>query len=92
MKNKFLIDKNHTVAKECGYCSSENCVLNNTLDCLTCSHFVATVDRIPFFRIQIASIDLKINEIKAQHDIESLICIKRLYVKYIEELMLKHYE
>lgn len=76
-----------TVEKECGYCQSDFCDLNGPLSCLLCKHFATTIDRIPFFESQIEILNNMICSAENQHDIEDCVNLKRLFLKYVEELI-----
>ena len=75
------------VSDECGYCDIDSCNDFSFLGCLMCNDFVATVDRIPFFKNQIAVMDTKIKNAQILHDRESYYNIKRLLVAYLCELL-----
>lgn len=81
--------KENTVSNKCGFCSKEACDLTSNLDCLMCQHFIATVDRIPYFKEQINRIDLLISNISSAHDKEDMINIKRLHLAYLYKLIEK---
>lgn len=74
------------VNQNCGYCSKDDCILKNELDCLMCKGFIATIDRIPYFEQQISLLDNKILYTNIIHDKEHLTTIKSLYVRYLAEL------
>lgn len=80
------LNQSDLVNENCGYCNKDECVLKNELDCLMCSGFIATVDRIPYFEKQISSIEDKILSSPLSHDKEHLNTIKSLYVRYLAEL------
>ncbi|WP_342540397.1 site-specific integrase [Heyndrickxia sp. FSL K6-6286] len=81
-KNEDLVND------QCGYCPYESCIKkNDSLDCLMCSGFIATVDRIPFYEDKIRSIDNKIKSAKLPIDKERLVTIKRLYLAYLRKLL-----
>lgn len=75
--------KENLVNNKCGYCSKESCTVINALDCLMCSGFIATIDRIPFFKKSISELDNKIQKAELLHDKEHLSTIKSLYVLYL---------
>ena len=76
-----------TVEKECGYCQSDFCDLNGPLSCLLCKHFATTIDRIPFFESQIEILNNMISSAESHHDIEDCVNLKRLFLRYVEELI-----
>lgn len=85
-KKRINTRKLVTVESECGFCQSDYCKLTGPLSCLLCVHFVTTLDRVPFFEKQLIELDKSINDSKVRHDIEALVNIKRLYLKYLLEL------
>lgn len=89
VKNKDLIHSNNEniVENGCGYCQSEFCDLNGPLSCLLCKHFATTIDRIPFFKKQIDILDESILKATIPHDKEDIVAIKRLFLRYLEELI-----
>lgn len=78
--------KRNDVAHGCGHCSLEKCVLTGNLECLMCDKFVTTLDCIPFFEKEIASIDKMILKQPLQHEKEFLNNKKRLNVAYLTKL------
>ncbi|TQS71909.1 site-specific integrase [Ornithinibacillus gellani] len=80
--NKDLVNEN------CGYCPYESCIqTKGNLDCLMCSGFIATVDRIPFYEEKIAKIDKDIKSSKSQATRDKHVVVKRLYLAYLEKLL-----
>ncbi|WP_415782747.1 tyrosine-type recombinase/integrase [Cohnella lubricantis] len=75
------------VNEECGYCKHESCIKNDILDCLMCSGFIATIDRIPYFEDKISKINNHIELAKLPHEKEQFIAIKRLYLAYLAKLL-----
>lgn len=80
------------VSSQCGYCKTKTCTQYSYLDCLLCSSFVATVDRIPFFDEAIKTIDIKIQNASLVHDKEDLSNIKLLLINYLKQLYIKKEE
>ncbi|WP_100489236.1 site-specific integrase [Sporolactobacillus pectinivorans] len=76
------------VNDQCGYCSHTSCIKKDgTLDCLMCSGFIATVDRIPFYQEKIDRINNEIKLTNLSAEKERLVTIKRLYLAYFEKLL-----
>ena len=75
------------VSNGCGYCSVCNCSDNTYLDCMLCKDFVTTIYRKKYFEEQVKIIDHKIQNASITHDKEDLINIKRLLLRYIEEIL-----
>lgn len=84
---EILSSKQHSVEDECGYCQSVFCDLNGPLSCLLCPNFATTIDRIPFFIQHIKNFDESIQKSENQHDIEDYVNLKRLFAKYLEQLL-----
>jgi integrase len=87
---KTDLGKEDLVNEECGYCPHESCIKKEdvNLDCLMCSGFYATVDRIPFYEEKIESLDIDIKSTNLQTEKDRLTTIKRLYLAYLEQLLL----
>jgi integrase len=80
--NKDLVNEN------CGYCPHESCIqIKGNLDCLMCSGFIATIDRIPFYEEKIAKINMDIKLSKSQAERDRYVVIKRLYLAYLQKLL-----
>lgn len=80
------------VSNKCGYCQSSFCNEFSYLDCLMCKSFVATVDRIPYFKEMIKVMDFKIQNATIAHDKEDFTNIKQLLLNYLKRLYLKKEE
>lgn len=78
----------NTVSNGCGYCGLKTCNDTSYFDCLMCSDFIATLNRIPFFEDQIKIISKKIESTTIRHDKEDLVNIKRLLVEYLRKLLI----
>ncbi|MDQ0215545.1 integrase [Oikeobacillus pervagus] len=92
IKGNIVTETDHKhedlVNDQCGYCPYESCIRrDDNLDCLMCSGFIATVDRIPFYEEKIRSIDSEIKSAKLPTDKERLVTIKRLYLAYLRKLL-----
>ena len=59
------------------------------LDCPICKDFATTIDRLPYFEEQVRLLDQKIMAASIPHDKEDLVNIKRLFLRYIEEILKK---
>ena len=59
------------------------------LDCLVCKDFVTTPDRLPFFMRRIREIEHDIENATIPHDKEDLVNIKRLLLRFVEEIYKK---
>ena len=86
VEEKSTAPKSQTVMNGCGHCDSEHCLLHGNLECLMCSHFVATIDNIPYFEQMIRDLDSAIQSQPIQHEREFLNSKKRLCVAYLKEL------
>ncbi len=75
------------VSNKCGYCSAKKCLDNSYLDCMLCGDFVTTIDRKPYFEERIKTLDSRIAVTHIPHDKEDLINIKRLLLRYLEEIL-----
>lgn len=92
IKGKIVVETNHKkedlVNDQCGYCPYNSCIKqDNNLDCLMCSGFIATIDRIPFYEEKIKSIDIQIKSTNLSSEKERLVTIKRLYLAYLGKLL-----
>lgn len=92
IKGNIVAETDHKnedlVNDQCGYCPYESCIRkDDNLDCLLCSGFIATIDRIPFYEQKIRSIDNEIKSAKLPTDKERLVTIKRLYLAYLRKLL-----
>lgn len=93
IKGKIVTETQHSskdlVNENCGYCPYESCIqTKGNLDCLMCSGFIATVDRIPFYEEKITKINMDIKSSKSQAERDRYVVIKRLYLAYLEKLLL----
>ena len=77
------------VSDKCGYCKSCECRDMSYLDCLVCKDFVTTPDRLPFFMRRIREIEHDIENATIPHDKEDLVNIKRLLLRFVEEIYKK---
>lgn len=77
------------VKQNCGYCSFNDCVDAETIDCLTCDYFITTLDRIPIFRKSIAEIETEIEKENNNDEKNALIKIKELYLIYLTRMLEK---
>lgn len=76
------------VNEQCGYCPYESCIKKDDgLDCLMCSGFIATIDRIPYYEEKIKSLDAEIKSANLLKEKERLTTIKRLYLAYLAKLL-----
>ncbi|MCM3359530.1 site-specific integrase [Psychrobacillus sp. MER TA 171] len=92
IKGNIIGETNHKnedlVNDQCGYCPYESCIKkNDNLDCLMCSGFIATIDRIPFYEEKIQSIENEIKSTKLPSEKDRLVTIKRLYLAYLGKLL-----
>ncbi|MFL0246571.1 hypothetical protein [Candidatus Clostridium stratigraminis] len=90
--DKSIANEENEVENGCGYCKSEACKNTSFLSCFMCEHFMATVDRIPYFEEQLKLIEYKIPHASIQHDKEDLLNIKQLLLNYLKALYLKSKE
>ncbi len=77
------------VENGCGWCKSPVCGISTNLDCLLCPDFVTTISRLPYFEEQVKVIDHRIEKATIPHDKEDLVNTKRLFLRYIEEILKK---
>ncbi|MGE5626719.1 MAG: tyrosine-type recombinase/integrase [Solirubrobacterales bacterium] len=77
--------ENITVNDQCGFCGNKSCN-DNEISCLICDDFITTLDRIPYFKKKVASIDEMIAKEADGHGKEHLIGVKKLYVGFIQRL------
>lgn len=82
-----IANEENEVENGCGWCNSPVCRIETNLGCLLCSDFVTTISRLPYFEEQLRVINQKIERATIPHDKEDLINIKRLYLKYVEEIL-----
>lgn len=92
IKGKVASETDHKqddlVNDQCGFCDHESCIQKeNNTDCLMCSGFIATIDRMPFYEEKIKMIDNDIKSTKLSTEKERLVVIKRLYLAYLNELL-----
>ncbi|MGG1555646.1 tyrosine-type recombinase/integrase [Paenibacillus ferrarius] len=91
IKGTVTTECDHTdedlVNDECGFCKHQSCIKNDILDCLMCSGFIATIDRIPYFEDKILKINTHIEKAKLPHEKEEFLAIKRLYLAYLAKLL-----
>lgn len=76
------------VNEGCGYCRNPECNVLGTANCLMCSGFITDPSHIPQFEEGISIINNQMENNDREHDKEHLYALKRLYLKYIEELYL----
>ncbi len=84
-----IANESNEVSNGCGYCKSEACTMLMNLDCPVCKDFATTIDRLPYFEEQVRLLDQKIMTAMVPHDKEDLVNIKRLFLRYIEEILKK---
>lgn len=82
-----IANSENEVSNGCGYCKSPSCGILSTLDCLVCKDFVTMISRLPYFEERIALLDKKIEAASVPHDKEDYINIKRLLLRYVEEIL-----
>ncbi len=81
-----IATETNTVSNRCGYCQNKGCDNTTMLDCLLCSNFVTTLNRLPYFEEQVKIIDSKIKDADISHDKEDLVNIKVLHLGYIKAI------
>lgn len=74
------------VSENCGYCKNKGCGDLKKVDCLICTNFVTTLDRIDYFKERISRLDKIIVEEPIEHEKEHLLKIKQLLLGYIKRL------
>ena len=84
-----IANNENEVSNGCGWCSSNSCDMMLSLDCIMCKNFVTTISRLPYFEDQVKYLDRKIEASTLSHDKEDYMNIKRLTLKYIEEILIK---
>ena len=77
------------VMNGCGVCSESSCQNNSEIDCILCKYFVTSPGNIPFIKQKILEIEEDILDCKSGHEKESLIVLKRIYVKLLSEIYIK---
>lgn len=77
------------VMNGCGVCSENSCQNNSEIDCILCKYFVTSPGNIPFIKQKISEIEEDILDCKSGHEKESLIVLKRIYVKLLSEIYIK---
>lgn len=82
-----IANASNEVEHGCGYCRSEACSMISNLDCVMCNNFVTTISRQSYFEEQINYLDSKIETAEIAHDKEDFLNIKRLMLRYIEEIL-----
>lgn len=87
-----VANTSNEVAHGCGWCNRVSCDVMMNLDCPMCKDFVTTVSRLPYFEEQIRILDQKIESATIPHDKEDYINIKRLMIRYMEEILKKKEE
>lgn len=84
-----ITNSENEVSNGCGWCKSSSCNVMVNLDCPMCKNFVTTISRLPYFEEQVKILDKKIVAASIPHDKEDLVNIKRLMLRYIEEILKK---
>lgn len=84
-----IANSENEVSNGCGWCKSSSCNVMVNLDCPMCKNFVTTISRLPYFEEQVKMLDKKIVAASIPHDKEDLVNIKRLMLRYIEEILKK---
>lgn len=84
-----ITNSENEVSNSCGWCKSSSCNVMVNLDCPMCKNFVTTISRLPYFEEQVKILDKKIVAASIPHDKEDLVNIKRLMLRYIEEILKK---
>lgn len=84
-----ITNSENEVSNGCGWCKSSSCNVMVNLDCPMCKNFVTTISRLPYFEEQVKMLDKKIVAASIPHDKEDLANIKRLMLRYIEEILKK---
>ena len=87
-----LNNKDTIVENGCGRCNAKSCSMTGSLPCLTCSHFVTTVNHKPYFVKMIELCDTSLSKATIRHEIEDLNLIKTLYVNWLREICIKEEE
>lgn len=82
-----IVSDENRVEGGCGYCSSPKCDVTTPLGCLMCRDFVTMPRCLPFYEQQIKTVDARIVSSSVPHDKEDYVNIKRLLVRYKEELI-----
>lgn len=85
--DKKISTHDNEVVGGCGYCKNSYCNMLINLDCPMCKNFVTTVSRLPYFEEQIKLLDQQIMKATIPHDKEDLVNIKRLLLRYVEEIL-----
>jgi site-specific recombinase XerD len=75
------------VKGQSGYCRFNECVDEDDIDCLTCNHFITTLDHLPIIKKTIFEIDLEIENEPNYNEKQALIKVKELYVRYMLEML-----
>lgn len=87
ISSDYIRDNNYNNmqrVENCGYCESKQCT---GVECLICKNFVTTTAEKNNFIKMIDHIDKEILLEKNSHDKEKMLVIKKLYVKYLEEII-----
>ena len=87
--NDSIANESNEVSNGCGWCNNSSCSVMINLDCPLCKNFVTTISRLPYFEEQVRILDKKIEVATVPHDKEDLVNIKRLMLRYIEEILKK---
>ena len=82
-----IANASNEVENGCGYCNSPSCNMLINLDCVLCKNFVTTISRLPYFEEQVHFLDKKIEKATIPHDKEDFVNVKRLMLRYIEEIL-----
>lgn len=74
------------VGEKCGYCKNKGCIEDYEIECLICPSFVATLDRIPYFKERIERLNTMISNETIEHEKKHLVDIKKILVSFLERL------
>lgn len=83
---EHLKSKEFDVEDGCGKCTHDHCVISSSLPCMSCKHFITTVEHEKYFIKAIDNVDRLIQQSSTRHDIEDLVTIKTLYVLYLQAI------
>lgn len=84
--------RDRVVESGCGSCTAQYCSVVSPMPCLTCEHFVTTIDHEPYFVRAIEAVDAQLEQAGSLHDAEDLTTIKRLLAKYLAAIVKKKEE
>ena len=81
--NTIGANRSNIVQEGCGICNTSTCSNSGIPLCLVCKHFITTTNHLPFFKKAIEDIDNRIEAAQNKHDVEDLVSLKEIYVKYL---------